>query len=96
MGLHHPECPDRLSAIQDRLIAAGLDLYLTTYEAPLATREQILRVHDEAYVDSLFECAPRHGLHHLDPDTAMCPGTLQAALRSAGAGVRAAQTRKSR
>jgi hypothetical protein len=25
MGPHHPECPDRLSAINDRLISAGLD-----------------------------------------------------------------------
>ena len=24
MGAHHPECPERLSAISDRLIAAGL------------------------------------------------------------------------
>ncbi len=31
--------------------------------------------------------SPAHGIVHLDPDTAMCPGTLQAALRSAGAGV---------
>jgi len=87
MGMHHPECPERLSAIQDRLIAAGLDLYLSIYDAPFATREQILRVHDEAHVDEIFRCAPKHGLHHLDPDTAMCPGTLHAALRSAGAGV---------
>ena len=25
MGAHHPECPDRLGAISDRLIASGLD-----------------------------------------------------------------------
>jgi len=25
MGPYHPECPDRLHAIGDRLIAAGLD-----------------------------------------------------------------------
>ncbi|GAB1411564.1 hypothetical protein MASR1M97_03000 [Candidatus Desulfobacillus denitrificans] len=34
MGAHHPECPERLSAISDRLIAAGLDLYLSFYDAP--------------------------------------------------------------
>jgi len=44
MGSHHPECPERLSAISDRLIAAGLDMYLSFYDAPLATLEEIARV----------------------------------------------------
>jgi acetoin utilization deacetylase AcuC-like enzyme len=87
MGAHHPECPDRLSAINDRLIAAGLDMYLSFYDAPLATLEQLARVHLREYVDELVLSAPRQGIVHLDPDTAMCPGTLQAALRSAGAGI---------
>ncbi|MCX7898189.1 MAG: histone deacetylase family protein [Rhodocyclaceae bacterium] len=87
MGAHHPECPERLSAIQDRLIASGLDAYLQYYEAPLATREQLARVHEPAYLDYLEAQAPTQGLRHLDPDTAMCPATLPAALRAAGAGV---------
>jgi acetoin utilization deacetylase AcuC-like enzyme len=87
MGAHHPECPERLSAISDRLIAAGLDLYLSFHEAPLATLEQIARVHPPGYVRRIAENAPQHGIVHLDPDTAMSPGTWQAALRSAGAGV---------
>src|SRR5262245_52313159 len=45
MGPYHPECPDRLRAIGDRLIAAGLDSHLRPYEAPAATREQLARVH---------------------------------------------------
>ncbi|GAB4166933.1 MAG: histone deacetylase family protein [Rhodocyclaceae bacterium] len=87
MGAHHPECPERLSIINDRLIASGLDLHLAFHEAPLATRAQIARAHDGAYIDALFRSSPREGLHHLDPDTAMCPHTLQAALRAAGAGI---------
>lgn len=87
MGGHHPECAERLSAINDRLIAAGLDRHLAFHDAPLATRAQLGRAHDEAYIDELFRSVPQHGLHHLDPDTAMCPHTLQAALRAAGAGV---------
>jgi len=87
MGAHHPECPDRLSAIQDRLIAAGLDLYLSFHDAPLAEEEQLLRVHPQGYVDSLRANSPEQGIFHLDPDTAMSPGTLQAAYRAAGAGV---------
>ncbi len=87
MGAHHPECPERLSAINDRLIAAGLDMYLSFYDAPAATLEQIARVHPMDYVRSIAESAPQSGIVHLDPDTAMSAGTWQAALRSAGAGV---------
>lgn len=87
MGSFHPECPDRLAAINDRLIAAGLDAYLSFYDAPLATREQIVRAHAEHYLEELFDSVPEHGIRHLDPDTAMNPNTLKAALRSAGAGV---------
>lgn len=87
MGAHHPECPDRLAAINDRLIAAGFDMYLAFYDAPLAATEHLVRVHPRDYVEKLLQSAPESGIVHLDPDTAMCPGTLQAALRSAGAGV---------
>ena len=87
MGAHHPECPDRLGAIQDRLIAAGLDLYLSYHDAPAVTMEQLLRVHPQSYIDLVHSSSPEHGIHHLDPDTAMSPGTLKAALRAAGAGV---------
>jgi acetoin utilization deacetylase AcuC-like enzyme len=87
MGSHHPECPERLSAINDRLIAAGLDMYLVFYDAPLATHEHLGRVHPSEYVENVLQSAPQQGIVHLDPDTAMCPGTIQAALRSAGAGV---------
>jgi acetoin utilization deacetylase AcuC-like enzyme len=87
MGSHHPECPDRLGAIQDRLIAAGLDIYLSFHDAPVAEMEHLLRAHPQSYIDMIIASVPEHGIHHLDPDTAMSPGTLQAALRAAGAGV---------
>jgi len=87
MGTHHPECPDRLGAIQDRLIAAGLDIYLSFHDAPQVEMDQLLRVHPPSYVDMIYRSVPERGIHHLDPDTAMSPGTLKAALRAAGAGV---------
>ena len=86
MGAHHPECPDRLGAINDRLIAAGLDMYLQFHDAPLADMEQLERVHPRQHIEHLKASSPQHGIHHVDPDTAMSPGTWQAALRSAGAG----------
>ena len=91
MGSHHPECPDRLAAINDRLIAAGLDLYLSFYDAPEASVDHLVRAHSRQYVEELFAAVPEHGIRHLDPDTAMCPHTMKAALRSAGAGVLATE-----
>jgi acetoin utilization deacetylase AcuC-like enzyme len=87
MGAHHPERPQRLAAIEDQLIASGLGPHLQRYEAPLATDEQLVRVHPREYVQAIRDAAPSHGSVHLDPDTAMNPHTLQAALRAAGAAV---------
>ena len=87
MGAHHPECPERLDAINDRMIAAGLDIHLEYHDAPLAQMEQLLRVHSRRHIETIEESAPQHGIVHLDPDTAMSPGTWQAALRAAGSGV---------
>jgi acetoin utilization deacetylase AcuC-like enzyme len=88
MGPLHPECPERLTAIHDQLTVAALE-NLREYEAPLATREQLLRVHTAAYLDLIETSAPATGLIRLDPDTAMNPDSLEAALRAAGAVVMA-------
>ena len=83
----HPESPARLHAISDQLIASGLDIILRHYDAPLASREQLCRVHTPVYVESIFAQAPQQGMAFIDPDTSMNPHTLNAALRAAGAGV---------
>ena len=85
MESFHPESPARLHAIQDQLIASGLYDLLDQHEAPRATREQLARVHDPDYLDSVEASAPAQGLVYLDPDTAMNPYTLEAALRASGA-----------
>lgn len=85
MGAHHPESPARIHAIEDQLIASGLLHYLQHHDAPGATREQLLRVHDEAYIDSIESIVPLQGIVHLDGDTALNPFSYQAALRAAGA-----------
>ena len=89
MGAQHPECPARLSAIEDQLVASGLSNHLDHVEAPLASRAQLERAHAPDYITALEQVAPEEGLVHLDPDTAMNPHTLRAALRAAGAAVRA-------
>jgi acetoin utilization deacetylase AcuC-like enzyme len=85
MGEGHPECPARLSAIEDQLLASGLLHFMQCHDAPLATFEQLARVHAPQYIEAIRAASPQQGLVYLDPDTAMNPHTLNAALRAAGA-----------
>jgi acetoin utilization deacetylase AcuC-like enzyme len=87
MGAHHPERPQRLGAIEEYIAAADLGRHLVRHQAPLATDEQLSRVHPIEYVRAIRDAVPESGTVHLDPDTAMNPHTLDAALRAAGAAV---------
>jgi len=87
MGRGHPERPERLTAIEDQLIASGVEQFLVRHDAPLASDEQLARVHPMEYVRAIREVAPQQGTVHLDPDTAMNAHSLGAALRAAGAAV---------
>lgn len=89
MGPDHPECPERLSAIGDQLLARGLLDYMLPFDAPLATPEQLERAHSALYVQQMLASAPAAGYVQLDPDTRMNPFTMRAALRAAGAVVEA-------
>lgn len=89
MGKWHPESPHRLSAISDQLIASGLDIHFLHLDAPLATDEELGRVHSKTYIEAVKAASPLSGSIQLDPDTSMNPHTLQAARRAAGAVVSA-------
>ncbi len=87
MGPGHPEQPARVGAIPDELRARGLWDRLEHCEPPRATDEQLARVHPTDYIEQVRARSPASGLERLDPDTAMCPESLEAALRAAGANV---------
>ena len=87
MGPGHPECPERLDAISDHLLAQGLMTLMIPYEAPAATVEQLERAHTAHHVLEMLNAVPAEGYVHVDPDTAMNPHSIKAALRSAGAAV---------
>jgi acetoin utilization deacetylase AcuC-like enzyme len=93
MGRGHPECPERLDAISDHLIATGLIDALDMREPPLADEQQLARAHAALHVRELraaMEPLRQSGEHcQIDPDTSAGPGTWQAALRAAGAAVAA-------
>ena len=87
MGSHHPECPQRLDAINDQLIGDGLDAFVQHHRAPSVTREQLERVHARHYIDEIEAASPTSGIHYVDPDTALNPYSLTAARHAAGAAV---------
>ena len=86
--LGHPERPDRLRAIERALEAEKFQT-LARGQAPLASLETIALCHPMEYIVEVREASPREGLIHLDADTAMSPGTFEAALRAAGGAVHA-------
>ncbi|MEI7710203.1 MAG: histone deacetylase family protein [Rhodospirillales bacterium] len=89
MGPHHPECPDRLHAVLHALEAEEFAPLLRE-TAPEATVEQLTRVHPSNYVEALLAIRPELGEQvALDGDTSMGEGSAEAALRAAGAGIKA-------
>ena len=102
MGRGHPECPQRLDAIEDRLLASGVGDALDRREAPLASTELLELAHDRMHVagvrglaDELAEQEEAGGsdLVHIDPDTALNRYTWNAVLRAAGAAIAAPAAR---
>ncbi|MBP8310498.1 MAG: histone deacetylase family protein [Burkholderiaceae bacterium] len=91
MGADHPECPDRVAVIADRLLARGVLDFMDSFDAPQATEAQILRAHEGRYFAELRAMAPTEGYAQVDPDTAMNPATWTAALHAAGAAVKATE-----
>jgi len=90
MGEGHPECPERVLAIDAHLRSVGLFQQLACFDAKPASREDVLRAHEQNYVDRVFTLAPRAGqTQQLDADTAMNESTLPAALTAAGAAIAA-------
>lgn len=82
-----PEIPERMTVIEQAISSSDLMCQLQQYLAPLATRDQLLRVHDSEYIDYVFMSSPKTGIIPLDPDTWMNPYTLKAALHAAGAAI---------
>lgn len=85
MPAGHPECPERLDSITNQLVASGIDALLLHREAPPATDEQLLRVHNIEHIRAISEAVPTHGIHFYTNDVYLSPATLIAARHAAGA-----------
>jgi acetoin utilization deacetylase AcuC-like enzyme len=93
MGPGHPECPQRLAAIDDYLLATGLDVALERHDAPLVDLHDVANAHTSGYVaelrDVLMRVEAGGEAFAMDPDTSACAGTWAAVQRAAGAAVAA-------
>ncbi len=98
IGTGHPECPERLSAIEDRLLISGVFDALERIDAPQATWEDIELAHDRMYVASLRGLTERlleeqqaggPDYAQIDTDTSINALRLDAARHSAGAALAA-------
>src|SRR6476659_50591 len=89
-GPGHPERPERLLAVTEALREAFPDV--PWFEAPRATRGQLLRVHDASLLATVLETHSSNRVH-VDADTVLSPASAEAALRAAGAAVAATAPR---
>ena len=86
MGEGHPERPDRLRAIE-RALESEIFQMLARDVAPRAEIAAIARVHPLEYIEAIRAATPTQGHTAIDEDTAMSPGSFEAALRSAGGAI---------
>jgi acetoin utilization deacetylase AcuC-like enzyme len=87
-GAGHPERPDRLRAVEQALEAETFQT-LAREQAPMAPQEVIALCHPMDYIEEIRNASPDAGLVRLDADTAMSPGSFEAALRAVGGGMQA-------
>jgi acetoin utilization deacetylase AcuC-like enzyme len=87
-GPHHPESHERLSSVKRGLDQSVFN-ELVRESAPRATESAISRVHPGEYLKQIVAAVPLEGLHILDGDTVISPGSSEAMIRAAGAVVRA-------
>jgi len=84
----HPEQVARLQAVLAALSAPGFNA-LDRREAPLGLEEDIRRAHPKVQIDKIHDKIPEKGWAQLDEDTAVSPGSWEAALRAVGGAVAA-------
>ncbi len=80
---HHPERPERLTAARAAVAAVESEgIAFDRVAGRMATDEELSRVHEPAFVETLGKLRGRTGF--LDPDTYVAPGSIDAARLAAG------------
>jgi acetoin utilization deacetylase AcuC-like enzyme len=89
MGPGHPERPERVLAVLAHLEACGLAADCLRPQVADVDRAALCRVHPAGFVDAVEAAVPARGLRQINADTALCPRSLLAVRRAAGACVQA-------
>ena len=84
----HPERPERLRAIEEVLTGERFQ-YLARERAPEGSFDSAALCHSEYQIGEIRHLAPKEGMVHIDGDTSMSPGSLEAIMRSVGGAVAA-------
>ena len=81
----HPERPDRLRSVMQRLSENGMlnDMKVTLAEE--ISDEMLAMIHPIEYVEAINEAEPQEGVIKVDPETYMSQGSSRAAKLAAGA-----------
>jgi len=86
-GNEHPEVPERLKVIEQRLRQGHLNPYLEITGTRPAARDDLMAFHSEAWLFR-FEEAALSGRTYIDhPDNQVCYESYEAAIISAGTGL---------
>ncbi len=84
----HPERPERLKAVINRLVETGMTEDMQVILAEELADDVLTQVHPEKYVLTINHSEPTTSIVRLDPDTYMSVGSLRAAKLAAGACVK--------
>lgn len=91
-GHDSPETPERIEAIEDRMLAMGLNRVVKVLPSTAARLEDVCRAHDSDFVDGLRQASLRartEGDQKISDDTYINPMSFDAAMKSAGAAIEA-------
>ena len=83
-GSQHPDLPSRMKAIE-RGLSGDEFADLDRREAPMADLKTLELVHPPAHIERVMSTIPERGRAFIDRDTAVSPGSREAALRGVGA-----------
>ena len=87
-GPSHPERPDRLKAIVDRLKGSttvpGLEWMSPSLDRSQEIEEWIKKTHKPSHLERIKDAVPQTGHHYIDSDTPLSPFSYNAALLAVG------------
>lgn len=87
-GYFHPEVPERLKAIEEKLEKKGILKKFKLLQQRFATKEEIELVHSRYYIDYVQNLCNQGG-GYLDGDTPVGSESYRSALLAAGSGIQA-------